>query len=156
MNICGNCEKETLNPRFCSKSCSASYNNKKFPRKFQKGICICGKSISASRTYCKECFVLYKRTIHPRKEQYKYVKESRTRNKLRGLELLGGKCAVCGYDKCAQALEFHHIDPKEKSFSISTNLNKAWKLLEIEFSKCVLLCANCHREVEAKITVLMV
>jgi hypothetical protein len=56
----------------------------------------------------------------------------------------GGKCERCGYNKCQAALEFHHIDPAEKD---PTNL-RAFKKerLFAEVDKCVLLCANCHRE----------
>ena len=49
------------------------------------------------------------------------------------------------YDKCMSALEFHHLDPKEKDFSISTNI-KSLDLIKKELDKCILLCANCHRE----------
>jgi 5-methylcytosine-specific restriction endonuclease McrA len=156
MNICLNCEKETLNPKFCSKSCSATYNNKAHPKRLMDGQCICGKKISKNRTYCEECFTLYRRTKHAKKDQYSHVKSIRIRNKLRAVALLGSKCSICGYDKTYRALEFHHINPKEKSFAVSANLNKAWKLIETELDKCVLLCANCHREVEAGITKLMV
>src|SRR5260221_8060048 len=62
---------------------------------------------------------------------------------------LGGKCCRCGYDKCLQALEFDHINPKEKKYEI-TGLLRAKKhlrpLLQEELKKCQLLCANCHRE----------
>ena len=64
------------------------------------------------------------------------------------VESLGGKCEKCGYDKCIAALDFHHKDPTEKDFNISKvypSKNMMPKLLE-EVSKCMLLCANCHRE----------
>ena len=76
--------------------------------------------------------------------------------KLRGLkrkyEIIkarGGKCEHCGYDKNISALEFHHINPDTKEFQIdlrhfsNTSLDK----LQIELDKCILLCANCHREI---------
>lgn len=56
---------------------------------------------------------------------------------------------MCGYSKCLQALEFHHLDPTEKDGGLAGSikfLSKEKLLAEIE--KCVLLCANCHREVE--------
>jgi 5-methylcytosine-specific restriction endonuclease McrA len=58
---------------------------------------------------------------------------------------LGGECSICGYSKCLRALEAHHIDPRTKDFSISdvASVNR----IEHELEKCVLLCANCHREV---------
>ena len=60
-------------------------------------------------------------------------------------ESRGGKCIKCGYNKCTQALEFHHIDPSKKDFTIS---NGNFKLQEAvkEIKKCILLCSNCHRE----------
>ena len=70
------------------------------------------------------------------------------RTKERILLVMGEKCQLCGYSKCNKALELHHIDPKEKDRTISGNLlNNAWSTLCKELQKCVLLCANCHREV---------
>jgi hypothetical protein len=62
----------------------------------------------------------------------------------------GGRCSACGYDRCAAALQFHHVDPSIKQFSlgrkgVARSLDKA----RAEARKCVLLCANCHAEVEA-------
>lgn len=59
----------------------------------------------------------------------------------------GGECQVCGYSKSKQALEFHHVNPEEKEFKISGNTNGNLSRLIKEVDKCVLLCANCHREV---------
>jgi len=56
------------------------------------------------------------------------------------------KCSSCGYDKCLQALEFHHPDPSVKESSISNMKTLSLARIEKEVSKCVLLCANCHRE----------
>ncbi len=78
----------------------------------------------------------------------------RKRQIARAKKLLGNRCSICGYDKCSEALEFHHLDPKQKAFSISSNSNKKWETLEPEIKKCILLCANCHREVEYEITIL--
>ena len=70
------------------------------------------------------------------------------RTKERILFVMGEKCQLCGYSKCNKALELHHIDPKEKDKTISGNLlNNAWSILCEELKKCILLCANCHREV---------
>lgn len=63
-------------------------------------------------------------------------------------EILGElKCTVCGYNRCKEALEFHHLDPKHKDFSISSRVSISKETLNKELSKCVCLCANCHREV---------
>jgi 5-methylcytosine-specific restriction endonuclease McrA len=58
----------------------------------------------------------------------------------------GGKCQICGYDKCSAALEFHHVDPRTKDFTISQRMT-TFEAIRRELDKCVLLCANCHREV---------
>lgn len=68
--------------------------------------------------------------------------------KQRAVDFLGGKCHICGYDKCPAAFDFHHTDPRTKDFSISERT--VWSAaLEVELHKTVLLCANCHREVHA-------
>ncbi|MDO8564827.1 MAG: HNH endonuclease signature motif containing protein, partial [bacterium] len=65
----------------------------------------------------------------------------------------GGKCMICGYCKCDGALELHHVDPKQKSFSVGAKgYTRSWEKVKEEIDKCVLLCANCHREVSAGIT----
>jgi len=60
----------------------------------------------------------------------------------------GEVCMLCGYNKCLEALHFHHINPFEKSFNISEKATFSQEVRE-ELDKCVLLCANCHIEVHA-------
>lgn len=76
--------------------------------------------------------------------------------KKRAIEYLSGKCFLCGYNKCYQAMDFHHKDNEMKEFTISGWYNLSWEKLRKELDKCVLLCSNCHREVTAKITKLTV
>lgn len=64
--------------------------------------------------------------------------------KERAIAYLGGRCQKCGYDKCPSAFDFHHLDPSEKDFDISSKTS--WATIEPELKKCSLLCANCHRE----------
>lgn len=61
----------------------------------------------------------------------------------------GGKCAVCGYDRCGVNLHFHHVDPTQKSLEMSSHQGASLAAFVEEAKKCVLLCANCHGEVEA-------
>jgi hypothetical protein len=62
----------------------------------------------------------------------------------------GGRCQICGYDKSVAALHFHHRDPAEKEFGLSGNgATRSIKRAREEAAKCVVLCANCHAEVEA-------
>ena len=79
------------------------------------------------------------------------VIEWRKRTKLKLIEYKGGKCQVCGYDRCASALEFHHINPEEKDFTIS-GCSRSFENLKQEVDKCVLVCSNCHKEIHAGIT----
>lgn len=81
---------------------------------------------------------------------YKNVKEWRRNTKLRLVESFGGSCCVCGYNKCVDALEFHHIDPLEKEFSISS-VCTSWEKIVNEVKKCIMLCSNCHREIHSNI-----
>jgi hypothetical protein len=100
-------------------------------------VVISGKEKPGS--YCKACV----------KQQNYAAKNS---IKKQALDYKGNKCQCCGYDKYEGALEFHHLDPKEKDFLISrygrdATLND--KDLFTELDKCALLCSNCHREVHA-------
>lgn len=72
----------------------------------------------------------------------------RKRTKIKLVEYKGGKCECCGYSKCIEALEFHHLDPSKKDFQIS-GTSKSFEALKKEADKCVLVCANCHREIHA-------
>jgi hypothetical protein len=78
---------------------------------------------------------------------------TRRHRKVRAMlvEEAGGRCAICGYDRCEWNLHFHHVDPSMKSFSMTMGSGKALATYRAEAEKCVLLCANCHGEVEAGI-----
>ena len=72
----------------------------------------------------------------------------RRRRKENLIKVCESKCALCGYNKLPAALEFHHIDPSKKSYGIAsqgTCHNLETDLAEIK--KCILVCANCHREI---------
>lgn len=65
----------------------------------------------------------------------------------------GGKCVICGYDRCQRALEFHHLDPSTKEFHLGyTGVTRSLARARAEARKCILLCSNCHAEVEAGIS----
>lgn len=68
--------------------------------------------------------------------------------KLKMVDIKGGKCSICGYCKNLAALEFHHVNPENKSFNLDARKlgNTKWSLLLKEAEKCVLICSNCHAE----------
>lgn len=78
---------------------------------------------------------------------YQTVQKSRTRRKEDMVYVMGDECQICGYHRSIHALEFHHINPQEKDFSFNKAESVAWNYIEPELKKCILLCANCHREV---------
>jgi len=66
----------------------------------------------------------------------------------------GGRCILCGYDRCVRALHFHHREPGGKAFGLSHGgYTHGIETLRREARKCVLLCSNCHAEVESGVTV---
>lgn len=79
------------------------------------------------------------------------VTERRKRIKLILVEMMGGKCSICGYNKCIAALDFHH-ESGIKEFGIASkgfirSLDRCIK----EAKKCILVCSNCHSEIHHNI-----
>lgn len=75
----------------------------------------------------------------------------RKRVKLKLIGYKGGKCEICGYNKCLTALHFHHKDPNEKDFNISGK-SYSFEKLKKEVDKCILVCSNCHSEIHEGIS----
>ena len=62
------------------------------------------------------------------------------------IKVFGSKCCLCGFDIFPSALEFHHVNPEEKSFGLTgSGLMKKMETQLEEAKKCILVCANCHR-----------
>lgn len=92
-----------------------------------------GKSV---RSYCKECEAKRARENYQKTQEY--------------IRLLKTKCCKCGYDKNPAVLEFHHPEDN-KDNEVAKLASKSWSIplkerIDIEVSKCEILCANCHRE----------
>lgn len=86
------------------------------------------------------------------KDRAKYNIQAVTRRRKRlkemAVENKGGKCQICGYSRFIGALDFHHLDEKNKGFGLSTRgLTRSWEKIKTETEKCILVCANCHREI---------
>ena len=103
-------------------------------------------------TRCKICDKKKSKERFEGEEHQYLLTESRKRYmKIRQYVLnykLSKGCAFCGYNKYAEALDFHHNGNKE--FCIATKNTLSLKRLKKEMDKCMILCANCHRELHAK------
>jgi hypothetical protein len=120
---------------------------------FKRVICVeCGNEFE-TKIKTKKCCS----TDCRRKFKNKYLKSKgycydklvdwRIKNKKLAIEYKGGSCIICGYSKCMSSLDFHHLDPSKKNYSISKNKNSSFEKMKPELDKCVLLCSNCHGEV---------
>lgn len=66
------------------------------------------------------------------------------------VEEAGGACVLCGYSRWRGALQFHHVESHSKEFHLAQGgYSRSIARSRAEMQKCVLLCANCHSEVEA-------
>jgi 5-methylcytosine-specific restriction endonuclease McrA len=102
-------------------------------------------------THGETMFVLDRRGYY-RCRRCRSASVSRRRRRLKELLVAeaGGACRLCGYSRCMGALEFDHLAPEEKAFSLSEEgVTRSLARARAEVWKCVLLCANCHAEVEA-------
>lgn len=79
---------------------------------------------------------------------YDYQKLRGLKRKIQLINLRGGKCKKCGYDKNLAGFDFHHKEPNDKKFQLDMRhlSNQSMGVIMEEFEKCELLCANCHRE----------
>lgn len=162
--------------KFCSKECLnlSQYKSK---------CLVCNKLIKSNIMYCSTCKKLPKLISVDKKcsscnqvkskdlfyktnttgilsskckECTKKVKyDTSTYVKMKCVEYKGGKCSICGYSKCIKALEFHHLDPSQKDFSITKARELSWdnqnERITKELDKCILLCSNCHRELHSSL-----
>lgn len=135
----------TLNSRkYCLKCSPFGLNNRRSlekPTGSSSQICReCGKSYTRKTTHGTQavCWACRSRKI-------------RSSRKDKCVEYKGGRCSVCGYNRCDSAMEFHHTDANEKDFSIGNSMYLSWHTIKLELDKCILVCANCHREIHAGI-----
>ena len=93
------------------------------------------------------------------KQWYQKHKEEYTQNRreryskckqiLHDLKING--CAICGYNECSEALDFHHSNSQDKKFNLNIRgMDKNDDRIVKELNKCILLCANCHRKIHHK------
>lgn len=101
-----------------------------------KNFMAIGGGVSKSR--CKKCHNIYSITR---------FKE----NKKKAVEYKGGKCIICGYNKCMRSLSFHHRNPKFKDPNWNKMRNWKFEKIKKELDKCDLVCNNCHGEIHDKL-----
>ena len=146
---CQLCNKETKNPKFCSSSCSATFNNKINPKRKPESKCIdCGKAITTSRTRCREHYLMWAKNKEAKDMTlqeaiyWKHHKSSAfalVRSRARSTSKMKNSngCEKCGYSKHVQACHKKPIS----SFPLDT------KISEINRNDNILcLCPNCHWE----------
>lgn len=116
------------------------------------------KVTSSEKFICAKCKIEKDRSefyLRDGRVTYSYCKQcnknnayERSRNnKKMAVEYKGGKCIVCGYGKYMGALDFHHVEG-DKDFGISRGGMKNFENIRKELDKCVLVCKNCHAEIE--------
>lgn len=91
------------------------------------------------------------RKVHPGiANEYALKYRTKLKKRVNDYKLSRG-CSVCGYNKCASALDFHHKgDDKEFTVARGYNNNMNFEKVKKEMDKCDILCANCHRELHEK------
>jgi len=101
----------------------------------------------------KESQSKMKKRIKNRLKEQDKAKKRRSRFKQKCVDYKGGKCAICGYDKCLAALDFHHVNPTLDDIRISKIFPFKFNvMIQKELDKCILLCSNCHREFHSGLT----
>lgn len=112
--------------------------------------------------WCENCVFEYNHSDKGKSTYYKYRRSKKGKqmvaksdakkcniHKLVIHRLKYNGCAICGYDKCPSALDFHHTNPSDKKFVVSVrNMGLTDERLVDEINKCILLCCRCHREIE--------
>lgn len=140
--VIGEKERNLRNRKYCLACSPFKANNR---RKLEKGIPIL-EGTTRSCLSCLKDFVFRRHRAMTLDLCSACVSKQRRKViKIKAVEYKGGKCQECGYNKCVGAMDFHHLDPQEKDFTISGNAGK-WENIKRELDKCVLLCKNCHAE----------
>lgn len=112
-------------------------------------ICIvCNSELSGKQVfYCsKKCKII---NTNNKYKKYELQRKKGFDRKLNIFISRGGKCEICGYKKNLSAIDFHHIEKDKKLFKIDIRQfsNRKYGVIEDEISKCLMICANCHREI---------
>ena len=88
--------------------------------------------------------------VHLNEQKGIATRKKRLENKLKAIDILGGKCSECGESFDHWVYDFHHTDPTEKVCDPGSLLHLSWDSVYEEVRKCILVCANCHRTIHYK------
>lgn len=165
LRMCLNCEKNFIPPskekrkrKYCSDLCrkddvmrKAKANRRKSMNE-PKTCLYCEKTFKLGHVraklqkFCsKECKIK-----NWSKKDAEFRKEKRRRLKTEIVTKLGGKCQICGWNKWLSALDFHHVEELNKRQQIRDK-TEIPLCKEFDLSKCIILCANCHRRIHSEL-----
>ena len=94
------------------------------------------------KSKCKRCQNSSNTKTYPK------LKEWRKNTKLKLVEGFGSICSCCGLIDAPLVYDFHHLNPSEKDFSLSSKV-KSWDVIVNEANKCIMLCSHCHRKIHS-------
>jgi len=112
---------------------------------------VCGKALKGQqRKYCSEKCRMKLSNKRNLRKIVDHQNKRRLEKRIELINILGGKCSICGYDKNYAALEFHHKEGGGKKFNLSADkLDRKREILLKELEKCILACVNCHRNIHS-------
>lgn len=157
---CLQCKSYTINPRFCSRSCAASYNNSLNPKvKFKCRLC--NKYKKRSSKYgklCIECSKPKQSSTEKWVNRQNYQNQKNKKLETARIKNIANKnyskiklikesnpCNDCQNYFPAPCMDFDHRPEEVKLYNVASMTTYRWELIEAEISKCDLICANCHR-----------
>jgi len=122
--------------------------NNKQPTEGERARCyVCEQALQGKQT--KYCSTSCKaKSTNNAFQNYEAQRKRGRDRKMALIQAKGSRCEVCGYNRNASALCFHHRNPPEKLFQLDLRdlSNRTWESLLSEAEKCILLCQNCHAE----------
>lgn len=120
-----------------------------YPRKEEDAVCIiCGETFqrraSTKKVYCSSsCKDKARNEKYQEQKEARYAERVARRDFARNVKMEKG-CELCGYKEHPSALQFDHINPEDKRYTISQCISLSWETMIEEIGKCRVLCANCH------------
>lgn len=143
IQIINNKKRNLCKRKYCIKCSPFGTHNTRQLNKTLKCIICSHKLVGNQTTYCSRSCMMKKGGRWYQQQKIRGIKR-----KIDFINLLGGKCSKCGYNKNLAALDFHHLNPEQKETPLNFGflLKMKYEKCLKEVKKCIILCANCHRE----------